>query len=74
MCCLTDNTELEELALYVYLENEIDGESFLELTESDVQKLVKSLGVVKKISKLINSLQIQVKFICMYFFLFYFKV
>ncbi len=45
----------------------------MELTESDVQKLVKPLGVVKKISKLINSLQIQVKLaICMYFFFVFF--
>ncbi len=41
---------------------------FLELTESDVQKLVKPLGVVK----LINSLQIQVKFSYMYAFFFCF--
>ena len=31
------------------VENEIDGQCFLELTETDVKELVKPLGVVKKI-------------------------
>ena len=30
-----------------FTENEIDGESFLDLTEGDIKELVKLLGVVK---------------------------
>ena len=36
-------------------ENEIDGESFLELTEEDIAKLVKPLGIVKKMLKILRS-------------------
>ena len=36
----------------LYTENEIDRESFLELSEADVKELVKPLGVVKKLVRL----------------------
>ena len=35
-----------------YSENEIDGDCFLELTESDIKGLVPKLGLVKKICRL----------------------
>ena len=35
--------------------NMIDGEAFLELTEVDVKELVKPLGVVKKILRLLRE-------------------
>ncbi len=38
-------------------ENQIDGESFLELTESDIKELVKPLGVVKKIIRLVREVR-----------------
>ena len=45
------------LKQYVYFnptstENEIDGASFLELTETDIKEIVKPLGIVKKILRL----------------------
>ena len=45
------------LKQYLYLnptftENEIDGASFLELTEADIKEIVKPLGIVKKILRL----------------------
>ena len=33
-------------------DNEIDGETFLELTESEIKSLVSKLGVFKKIMRL----------------------
>jgi hypothetical protein len=33
----------------------IDGESFMELTEVDIKELVKPLGVVKKIIRLLRE-------------------
>ena len=32
-------------------DNQIDGETFLELTEADVKEMVKPIGIVKKIMK-----------------------
>ncbi len=37
------------------IEELIDGAAFMELSESDVKSLVKPLGQVKKISRLISS-------------------
>ena len=41
--------------LHNLLENEIDGITFLELTEADIKGLVPKLGVVKKIHRLQSS-------------------
>ena len=38
--------------MFFLLENQINGESFLELTESDVKEMVKPIGVVKEVVKL----------------------
>ena len=45
-------THLTDFILLYTSENQIDGESFLALTESDVKEMVKPIGVVKKIMKL----------------------
>ena len=38
---------------YKYTENEVDGESFMALTESDLKEMMpKKIGVIKKILKL----------------------
>ena len=36
----------------LYSENEIDGTSFVDLTESDIKSMVTKLGIVKKIQRL----------------------
>lgn len=36
-------------------ENQVDGESFLELREADVKEMVKPIGVVKKVMKLLRK-------------------
>ena len=36
-------------------DEQIDGAAFMELSESDVKSLVKPLGQVKKIVRLVNS-------------------
>jgi len=38
-------------------DQEIDGEAFLELTESDVSKLTDKMGIAKKILRLITGLK-----------------
>ncbi len=38
-------------------DQEIDGEAFLELTESDVGKLTDKMGIAKKIIRLITHLK-----------------
>ena len=38
-----------------FLEDQIDGEAFCELTEEDVKAIVKPLGVVKRITRLLKS-------------------
>ena len=43
------------LYIFVFMcftENQIDGESFLDLTEGDIKEVVKPLGVVKKIVRI----------------------
>lgn len=45
--------------LFFFTENQVDGESFLELAESDVKELVKPLGVVKKIVKLLREVNLK---------------
>lgn len=37
---------------FLLSENQIDGESVLELTETDVKEMVKPIGIVKKVVKL----------------------
>ena len=39
----------------LHTENQIDGKSFLELSEPDIKEIVKPIGVVKKIMKLQNK-------------------
>ena len=46
--------------LILLIENEVVGNGFLEFTEEDIRKLVKPRGIVKKISKLLKSLKLQV--------------
>ena len=46
--------------LILLIENEVDGDSFLEFTEEDIQKLLEPLGIIKKISKHLKSLKLQV--------------
>ena len=36
-------------------DNQIDGECFLELSESEVKELVKPLGIVKKILRILRK-------------------
>lgn len=38
-------------------DNQVDGECFLELSESDVKEIVKPLGIVKKILRLIREVK-----------------
>ena len=40
------------LVLFTVVENEIDGATFLELTESEIKGLVPKLGLAKKICRL----------------------
>ena len=48
------------LGFYIpmHTENKIDGESFLELCEADVKEMVKPIGIIKKIMKLLNKCKI----------------
>ena len=39
-------------------ENKIDGDCFLELTEADVKEMVKPIGTVKKILKILNKCKV----------------
>lgn len=39
----------------VYIVNEIDGEAFLELSEDDIKEIIKPLGVVKKVSRILKT-------------------
>ena len=39
--------------LLIYVDNDIDGEAFLELTESEVKALVPKLGTAKKVLRLL---------------------
>ena len=44
------------LCMIPHADNEIDGDAFLELSESDIRSLVPKLGMVKKISRLQKQL------------------
>ncbi len=44
------------LIYFLKLENEIDGETFCELSEADIKAIVKPLGIVKKIIRLQKSI------------------
>ena len=48
-------------AVYVSLEQEIDGEAFLELTEVDVKDMIKPLGQVKKVMRIQKAWNAQKK-------------
>ena len=37
---------------HTFIDEEIDGEGFLDLTEAEIKELVKPLGTVKKILRL----------------------
>lgn len=39
-----------------FLENEIDGEAFCELSETDIKAIIKPLGIVKRIIRLQKSI------------------
>lgn len=49
---------LSPIAIF-YVDNEIDGTAFGELTEDDVKTIIKPLGVVKKIMRLQRSIFVQ---------------
>ena len=42
--------------LYLILENEVDGESFLLLTDDDISQMIKPLGVRRKLISIRNAL------------------
>ena len=48
--------------LLIYADNDIDGEAFLELTESEVKALVPKLGTAKKV------LRLQASMVCFYYY------
>lgn len=41
-----------KLSKLFFIENEVDGQAFLELSENDVKTLTPKLGVVKKVLRL----------------------
>lgn len=51
-------SKFNPLLLLFQLDNEIDGEAFLDLSEKDVKEIVKPLGQVKKIMRLQSTLNV----------------
>ena len=50
--------------VFIVIEHEVDGEAFMELTEDDISKVVKKIGVVKKIIRL--RAQFQCQMVCLF--------
>lgn len=49
---------------YWFIDNEIDGEAFMELTESDITSLVMKIGLVKKILRLRVQIECEKVILC----------
>ena len=47
------------LTLVLFLENYIDGEEFLSLTESEIKSMVPPIGLTRKISRLIPRTEVR---------------
>ena len=53
LCILCTFPTANEIILLHHLDNEVDGESFMDLSESDLKEMIPNkMGVVKKILKL----------------------
>ena len=44
----------------MWLDQEVDGETFLDLNEDDIKQLTKKLGLVKKLIRIIEEVRVMV--------------